>query len=306
VDQGGSFVVLAPGTDHERWVEVRDRLVIGRECVGIDDAHRLIIDDPEVSRQHLVIELDPERERAVVIDASTNGTYLDGLRLSRSHPTTLKDGSRLAVGSAELQFRSARFRHSGLLDVRPTQRRTRPSRLVMVVGDIVEFTRASQDAPPEVLAADLDLLFGELHRTLTTQSGSLANYVGDAFFAVWDIERQVGAIERALAFVSGAVDVVANVAPKLTLRDAAGHPIRMGWAVGAGSASIQPMPGGVTAVLGDAANLVFRLSGAAGRAGLDTVLVTADIAASTPAAGPPFPLDVKGRSAPVSVAALRV
>ena len=57
---GAAHVLLYPGTAEERKVEVKDRLYVGRECAGIDDDHRLLIDGPDVSRNHFEIRLDAE------------------------------------------------------------------------------------------------------------------------------------------------------------------------------------------------------------------------------------------------------
>merc|ERR1712048_1199550 len=41
----------------------------------------VVIQDPIISRQHCVIELDAERGAVYVLDCSTNGTFLNGRRL---------------------------------------------------------------------------------------------------------------------------------------------------------------------------------------------------------------------------------
>mmetsp|Transcript_22806 Transcript_22806/g.77660 ORF Transcript_22806/g.77660 Transcript_22806/m.77660 type:complete len:354 (+) Transcript_22806:41-1102(+) len=49
--------------------------------IGKDKANDVCIPDAILSRQHCVIELDPERGAVYAIDCSTNGTYLNGIRL---------------------------------------------------------------------------------------------------------------------------------------------------------------------------------------------------------------------------------
>ena len=46
-------LVLAPDRAVERSAPVYDWLVVGRERAGVDERHRLLIDDPAVSRNHL-------------------------------------------------------------------------------------------------------------------------------------------------------------------------------------------------------------------------------------------------------------
>jgi adenylate cyclase len=102
-------LILAPDRAGERSTPVYDWLVVGRECGGVDERHRLLIDDPAVSRSHLELRLDLELDHAWLTDHSTNGTRLNGQRIERSIPVRLKPGDRIRLGGAELQFRSRRF-----------------------------------------------------------------------------------------------------------------------------------------------------------------------------------------------------
>jgi hypothetical protein len=43
-------LVLAPDTSEERSTPVYDWIVAGRECPGVDERHRLVVDDSVVSR----------------------------------------------------------------------------------------------------------------------------------------------------------------------------------------------------------------------------------------------------------------
>jgi hypothetical protein len=95
-------LVVVRRENKEERMFVDGRLVVGRECEGVDEAHRLILDDPAVSRIHLEIRQDGPRVLAV--DMSTNGTDLNGVPLERDVPTTLTDGDLLKVGSVELTY----------------------------------------------------------------------------------------------------------------------------------------------------------------------------------------------------------
>src|SRR5207302_4945826 len=99
-----AFLAVSPGTGLEKVVPIFDSLFVGRECIGIDDDHRLLIDDPEVSRSHLAIRLDADREGATAVDLSTNGTRLNGTRLEKAQPDALRRGDRTLAGSDELEL----------------------------------------------------------------------------------------------------------------------------------------------------------------------------------------------------------
>merc|ERR1711948_51867 len=49
--------------------------------IGKEKTNDLVINDPIISRVHVVLELDPDRGAVYAIDCSTNGTFLNGVRL---------------------------------------------------------------------------------------------------------------------------------------------------------------------------------------------------------------------------------
>lgn len=268
------LMVLAPDSPDEQSTPVYDRLVVGRECAGVDDRRRLVIDDPAVSRTHLELWLDHERDQAWLTDRSTNGTRLNGQRLERSTPAQIRPGDRVRLGDVELQFRSRRFT-AGPPEARPeTVVQIAVADMVMVVGDVLSFSTIAEHTDDRVLLRDIDRLYGALRQVLSRHRGTLSNYVGDAFFATWEVAATPGAVASAVAFAVEATEEVARVAPGLELRDPAGQPVRMGWGVACGRAATSLLTGMLVSVLGDTTNVAFRLSGIAGRDGHPDVLVT--------------------------------
>jgi adenylate cyclase len=144
----------------------------------------------------------------------------------------------------------------------------------MVVGDIVTYSAISQHTHEGVLLESIDRLYGQLRDLLRVHRGTVNNYVGDAFFAIWEMESMPDAPDNALRFAMSAHEKVAEVAPTLAIRAPDGHPIRMGWGVALGQAAVSTLTGSLVSVLGDATNVAFRLSGLAGRSGLGDVLAT--------------------------------
>jgi class 3 adenylate cyclase len=77
------------------YVEIRDPIEIGRECDGI------LLADPQASRRHAL--LSPEDGNVLIEDlGSTNGTFLDGSRVSM--PVVLVAGAVIRVGDTVLQL----------------------------------------------------------------------------------------------------------------------------------------------------------------------------------------------------------
>ncbi len=305
-------LVLAPDRAGERSTPVYDWLVVGRECGGVDERHRLLIDDPAISRSHLELRLDLELDQAWLTDHSTNGTRLNGQRIERSIPVRLKPGDRIRLGGTELQFRSWRFA-AGPGAAAPavvrdlnTIREISVTDMVMVVGDIIGFSTIAETTGDRVLLENIDRLYAGLRQILARHHGTLSNYVGDAFFATWEAEADGApdAARAAVTFAVEAAETMPRIAAGLDLRDPGGGPVRMGWGVASGPAAVSQLTGMLVTVLGDATNVAFRLSGLAGRVGRPGVLVTGAVHHAT-AAGfaftPPSAISVKGRSQAVEV-----
>ena len=317
-------LVLAPDRAGERSTPVYDWLVVGRECGGVDERHRLLIDDRAVSRTHLELRLDLELDQAWLTDHSTNGTRLNGQRIERSVAVRIKPGDRVRVGGAELQFRSRRFAAApgsgaaGPVRDLMTIREISVTEMVMVVGDIIGFSTIAETTGDRVLLENIDRLYAGLRQILARHHGTLSNYVGDAFFATWEAASSDGAAPQgaaadggaghparsAVAFAVEAAETVPLIAASLDLRDPGGGPLRMGWGVALGPAAVSQLTGMLVTVLGDATNVAFRLSGLAGRDGRPGVLATNAVHRATSAAFAftrPTAIRVKGRSQPVQV-----
>ena len=302
-----AVLVVAPDRAEQRSTPVYDWLMVGRECPGVDERHRLLIDDPAVSRTHLELRLDFELDQAWLTDHSTNGTRLNGRRIERSVPVSIKPGDRVRLGQAELQFRSPRFTAvavPGGTKERMTLREVTVMDMVMVVGDIVGFSTIAENTGDLVLLENVDRLYAELRQILSRHHGTLSNYVGDAFFATWEVAAVPDAARAAVAFAVEAAETVPRIAVGLDLRDPGGGPLRMGWGVASGTAAVSQLTGMLVTVLGDATNVAFRLSAIAGRDGRAGVLVTQAVHRATSegfAFTPPSAIQVKGRTQAVEV-----
>jgi len=303
-DEVLAYLVAWPGSEDERSIPIVDHLFVGRECAGIDDDHRFVIDDEGVSRTHMEVRLDKEQDQAWLIDRSTNGTRLNGSRIERSVPTRIMPDDWVRVGPVELKFFSRHFSAAAGVDAKSTVRDVAMTELVMVVGDIISFSSISEYTGEVELLEGIDQLYKELRALLSVHRGTLSNYVGDAFFATWELGADPGAAASAVSFALEATARVHEIAPSLTLRDPDDRPARMGFGVGSGPAAVSLMTGAMVTVLGDATNVTFRLSGLAGRSGWSDVVVTDPVHALTAdlfSFTEPAEVDVKGRTGRVKI-----
>jgi adenylate cyclase len=295
-----ALLVLAPDQPAERSAPVYDWLAVGRECAGVEDRHRLLIDDSAISRTHLELWLDLPRDQAWLTDRSTNGTRLNGQRIERSMPALIRPGDRVRLGGTELQFRSRRFTAPAVAGQATTVRAIDVSDLAMVVGDIAAYSTIAEYTDDRLLLENIDRLYAGLRQVLARHHGMLSNYVGDAFFATWELgdPAAAAAVLSAVAFAVEAAEAVPRIAAGLDLRDPAGGPLRMGWGVACGPAAVSLLTGMLVSVVGDTTNVAFRLSGVAGRDGRPDVLVTGAVhrlAAAGFAFTPPSAIRLKGR-----------
>ncbi|WP_030233209.1 FhaA domain-containing protein [Streptomyces sp. NRRL S-350] len=91
------------GTSLRRWIEVNGarHQITGSACVlGRSTEADVRIDDPGVSRKHA--EIRPGTPSMVLDLGSTNGIVVDGQHTQRA---TLRDGSRIVVGSTTIVYR---------------------------------------------------------------------------------------------------------------------------------------------------------------------------------------------------------
>ena len=81
------------------------RLAAGTNILGRDPDARMIIDAPDVSRQHARITIRGD-DASIEDLGSKNGTFVGGKRIEE--PTPLRDGDEITVGRTRLVFRRMR------------------------------------------------------------------------------------------------------------------------------------------------------------------------------------------------------
>ena len=288
------WVVLTEADQADRVVPIVDRLLVGRKSGGVESSQRLLLDDPAISREHLELRLDAPHG-VVLVDQSTNGTRVNGRQVPRGESLVLRDGDLIEAGSAKLGFRSLEHPLRIPDAVRSTMRPLERTLIANVAGDVVGYTAMIEGEGGDDVAAAIDALFAQLRELAESQGAAVRSCGGDSLFAAWDAADDPDAVQRAVAFAVAADEIVAGHAADAT----GGAPIRVGWGVTMGDATAARTSPACKSVHGDAVNLAFRLAGLAARDGEPAVLVTAEVAAATPAAahyGDPRDLAVRGRA----------
>ncbi|MGO9959516.1 MAG: FHA domain-containing protein [Solirubrobacteraceae bacterium] len=128
-------------------VLVENELLIGRHAQG---AGRLA-EDPEISRSHARITLEQSGFCAVEDLGSTNGTFVNGVRING--PQTLSEGDTIELGSTTLVVRDLPGTpFDGAAQTPPTQATPVPGSAVAVPADLQagEPVAAPPNQPPEI------------------------------------------------------------------------------------------------------------------------------------------------------------
>ena len=99
---GAARLEVVAGNAAGMSILVEDELLIGRHAQG---AGRLA-DDDEISRSHARITVDASGFLAIEDLDSTNGTFVNGLRVSA--PQTLSEGDTIEIGATTLVVRELR------------------------------------------------------------------------------------------------------------------------------------------------------------------------------------------------------
>ena len=84
-----------------------------RKSVGRTKENDLWLDDASVSKLHAALVLDAENQLMVADTGSTNGTFVNGVRIAYGKAHRLKDSDNLSFGTLDVELRHAAGEASG-------------------------------------------------------------------------------------------------------------------------------------------------------------------------------------------------
>jgi len=152
------------------------------------------IAESDISRKHTLLQYSEQDRKWLVTDlGSTNGTYLNHVRITQPH--TLRRGDLIGVASHQFVFQM----ESELGSADPPTQTTAvthsidPETLVtiewvecyLLVADIEGSTRLSQVMPQEELSAKVRLWAGECDAIVRGSKGIVNELMGDGLLAFW-------------------------------------------------------------------------------------------------------------------------
>ncbi len=266
-------ITVNPDTADSYEVELTDGevLQIGRKPAPAG-TKKLILPFAEVSGQHAEIRCKPE-SWTIVDSGSTNGTTLNGTRLTPGKEYQLKRGDVVKIAQYNLRvtppsrLSTAPEEEDDKEQQDKTQFRIHLINATILVGDIKGFTTLSEqyaDEPGKVMRG-AQKIFDRMTEEIVKNYGQLEKIMGDAIMAYWsgDDSKEGVKLQAFQACYSALQlrDVVAKLAKDPSAWPFTHHPLLLDIALATGPVAAGALghAAGNPNLLGDTANLVYRL-----------------------------------------------
>lgn len=172
--------VWLEGTDGQRFP------VVGTCTLGRAPTSQVVLKDDRASRRHALVHAQEQHEYWLVDLGSSNGTLLNGRRVSQ--PTRLRDGDELELGSSRYMFRqpsasAAATARTTAGDHTVVEIKSAPCWLL--VADLEGSTQMIQRLPADEAPMRTGQWLAECKQLIEECGGSINKFLGDGFFAYW-------------------------------------------------------------------------------------------------------------------------
>lgn len=263
-------ITVYPDTPESYTVELKEgaQLPIGRRP-DASGREKLVIPVPEVSSQHA--EIRNSQDGWTIRDSgSTNGTRLNGERLTAGKEYQLRSGDRIRIAQIELLVDLPG--DSAPRSVEPDQDAHEKTHLriqllnaTVLVADIQAFTTLMEQHAdnPEIVMEATQRVFEALNDEIQNTNGQLEKILGDAIMAYWQEDEEHPGTQAYQACLSALRlrSLVGILAQNPDYWPFSGHALKVDVALATG-----PVAAGALghkeanpALLGDTANLAYRI-----------------------------------------------
>jgi class 3 adenylate cyclase len=236
------------------WLETpgRDTILIhGHFSIGRSAKNAMVLDSPEISRQHAIINVQNVGEFWLIDLGSSNGTFLNKRRVRQ--PVRLCDLDQIIIGDYMFTFRQP-IEVTGEYQTTFIERTIREIQNVacwLLVADIENFTPLSRSLTSDKLATLIGGWVATCKEIIEAHEGMIDKYLGDGFLAYWREDK-------------AATKNVADALAPLKQAQARNEP-RFRLALHFGLVAIGGVPSmGEESLMGKDVNFVFRMEKLAG------------------------------------------
>jgi adenylate cyclase len=247
------------------WLETpgRDTIQIQGNCsIGRSAKNTMVLDSPNISRRHAIINVQNVGEFWLIDLGSSNGTFLNRRRVHQ--PTRLCDQDRIIIAGNVFIFRQP-------IEITNEYQSTFQERTIrqienvpcwLLVADIENFTPLSRSLTSDTLATLIGGWVATCKEIIEAHEGMIDKYLGDGFFAYWREDEKTS-------------QNVATALEQLKTTQARNEP-RFRLALHFGLVAIGGVPSmGEESLMGKDVNFVFRMEKLAGSLGI-VVLTSAE------------------------------
>jgi adenylate cyclase len=259
--------VRAESSNEERaWLETpgQDNILIQGSCsIGRSAKNTIVLDSPNISRRHVIINVQNLGEFWLIDLGSSNGTFLNHRRVHQ--PVRLSDLDQVIIGDRVFTFRQP-------VEVTDEYKTTFFERTIreienvpcwLLVADIENFTPLSHSLVSDKLAMLIGGWVATCNDIIEQHGGAIEKYLGDGFLAYWRNDLNTPKeVAEALIALKGAQE---RNDPSFRI------------ALHFGLVAIGGMPSmGEESLMGRDVNFVFRMEKLAGSLGISLITSAAD------------------------------
>ena len=174
----------------QAWLEFTDgrmQWLDSNTCtLGRGVTNTLVVDVPGISRSHAMLQPGPGGGYLLADLRSTNGTYVNGLRLEQVVP--LRDGDKIELGELTLVYRCQQTAdHSA--ESNATSIQIHSGNCWLLLLDLIGYTTHTQKVGAEAASADFKRWLELIRPALVRSGGTINAYLGDAVFVYWREDR---------------------------------------------------------------------------------------------------------------------
>lgn len=240
------------------WLESaggQQTLVRGTCFLGRSATSDIVLLDDKVSRRHAMVHLQGRDEFWLMDLGSSNGTYLNGRRVSQ--PSRLTDRDKIKVGDHTFTFRHPKTEpgsESTSVGAEKTVQEIKSLNCWLLLADIEASTQFIKRLPADEAPRMTGRWLADCKQIIDDSHGTINKFLGDGFLAYWvDSEKVPGSVARALAALK---ELQEQSAPRFRIA------LHHGKVFVGGAATL-----GEESLLGNEVNFVFRMEKLAGSIG---------------------------------------
>jgi adenylate cyclase len=243
------------------WLETpgRDTVLLQGNCsIGRSERNAIILDAPNVSRRHALINVQDVGDFWLIDLGSSNGTFLNKRRVHQ--PVRLNGGDKILIGDNTFVFRQP-IEITNKYKTAYAERTIRTIENVpcwLLVADVENFTPLSRTLVSDELAVLIGGWVAACKEIIEAHEGMIDKYLGDGFFTYW--REETNTTKRVAAALKELKEEQAKERPRFRL------------ALHFGMVAIGGVPSmGEESLMGKDVNFVFRMEKLAGSLGISLI-----------------------------------